>query len=75
MTGGADGRGAMKLQLMRPVVSVYLKDMLIIDAQQPGDGESRCILFTPRANRGDEDQLTISGAVLRVKIFWSVMNP
>jgi len=75
MTGGADGRGAMILQLMRPVVSVYLKDMLIIDAQQPGDGESRCILFTPRANRGDEDQLTIGGAVLRVKIFWSVMNP
>ncbi|WVZ95708.1 hypothetical protein U9M48_041439 [Paspalum notatum var. saurae] len=74
MTGG-DGRGAMILQLMRPVVSVYLKDMLVIDAQQAGDGESRSILFTPRANRGDEDQLALGGTVMRVKIFWSVIDP
>ncbi|WVZ95714.1 hypothetical protein U9M48_041444 [Paspalum notatum var. saurae] len=73
MTGG-DGRGAMILQLMRPVVSVYLKDMLIIDAQQAGDGESRSILFTPRANRGDEDQLRLSpigiGKVIPQNTVW-----
>ncbi|KAJ1261092.1 hypothetical protein BS78_09G001600 [Paspalum vaginatum] len=70
---GSDGRGAM-IQLMRPVVSVYLKDLLIITAMA-GDGESRSTVFTPRVYNGDEDQLTVSGTVMRVKVAWSVMNP
>ncbi|WVZ95755.1 hypothetical protein U9M48_041479 [Paspalum notatum var. saurae] len=78
MTGSGDGRGAMILQLMRPVVCVYLEDRLIIEVQQQAgaeDGESRNILFTPKASRGDEDQLTVGATVMRVKVAWSVMDP
>ncbi|CAN6218910.1 unnamed protein product [Urochloa humidicola] len=61
------------IQLMRPIVSVYVKDMLII-AAQTGDMKSK-LVFTPRVNSGDADIMTVGATRMCVKITWSVMNP
>uniref|UniRef100_A0A0A9AMU6 DUF6598 domain-containing protein n=1 Tax=Arundo donax TaxID=35708 RepID=A0A0A9AMU6_ARUDO len=66
------GRGA--IQLMRPVVSVYLKDMLVIDAKT-GDGKFTRIEFTPRVNSRDDDVITVGATKMRVKVVWSIMDP
>ncbi|XP_066363710.1 uncharacterized protein [Miscanthus floridulus] len=62
------------LELMRPVVSVYAKDLLMI-AAQTSDGKSERILFTPRINARDEGPLAVGATKLRVKLCWSVMDP
>ncbi|KAL6624778.1 hypothetical protein ACP70R_032099 [Stipagrostis hirtigluma subsp. patula] len=68
------GDGNRVIQLMRPVVSVYLKDMLII-VVRTGDGKyERAIEFTPRVNNGDEDQFTVGVIRMRVKVTWSIMD-
>ena len=51
-------------QLMRPVISVYLRDLLINAWAR--DGESRSALFTTSVNPGDEHQLIVGGTVMRV---------
>ncbi|CAN6175497.1 unnamed protein product [Urochloa humidicola] len=61
------------IQLMRPIVSVYVKDMLIIVAQT-GDIKSESV-FTPKVNNGDEDIMTVGATRMCVKVTWSVMNP
>ncbi|CAN6181748.1 unnamed protein product [Urochloa humidicola] len=62
------------IHLMRPVVSVDVMDFLAIEAQT-SDGKSHRILFTPRANGGDEDKITVGATKMRVKVVWSVTNP
>ncbi|XP_066363548.1 uncharacterized protein [Miscanthus floridulus] len=62
------------LELMRPVVSVYVKDLLMI-AAQTSDGKSERIVFTPRINARDERPLAVGATKLRVKLSWSVMDP
>jgi len=62
------------LELMRPVVSVYAKDLLMI-AAQTSDGKSERIVFTPRINARDEGPLAVGATKLRVKLCWSVMDP
>ncbi|CAL5080773.1 unnamed protein product [Urochloa decumbens] len=62
------------IQLMRPVVSVDVEDTLLIDAHT-SDDKSECILFTPRVNGGDEIQINVGATKMRVKLFWSLMNP
>ena len=59
---------------MRPVVSVNVKDLLVIVAQT-SDGKSERIVFTPRINARDEGPLAVGATKLRVKLSWSVMNP
>uniref|UniRef100_A0A0Q3T214 DUF6598 domain-containing protein n=1 Tax=Setaria italica TaxID=4555 RepID=A0A0Q3T214_SETIT len=61
------------IQLMRPIISGYVKDMLII-AAQTGDRKSE-VVFTPRVNTRDEDKITVGATRMRVKVVWSVMNP
>lgn len=63
-----------KIQLMRPVVSVNVTDLLMIVART-SDGVSQRIEFTPRVNRGEDDILTIGATKMRVKVFWSAMDP
>ncbi|XP_062185281.1 uncharacterized protein LOC133888908 [Phragmites australis] len=71
MTG--DGHGV--IQLVRPVVSVCVKDMLIIVAQT-GGGRSECIIeFTPRVNSRDDDVITVGVTKMRVMVAWSIMDP
>ena len=62
------------LELMRPVVSVYIKNLLMI-AAVTSDGKSERILFTPRINTRDECPLAVGATKLRVKLSWSVMDP
>jgi hypothetical protein len=62
------------IQLMRSaIVSVYVKDMLII-AAQTGDRKSE-VLFTPRVNTRDEERITVGATRIRLKVAWSVMYP
>ncbi|CAO2044676.1 unnamed protein product [Urochloa humidicola] len=62
------------IRLMRRVVSVYVRDMLIIEVKT-GDGKSvRRIDFTPRGNSVDEDTITVGANKMLVKVAWSAMD-
>ena len=63
-----------KIQLMRPVVSVNVTDLLMIVART-SDGISERIVFTPRVNRGEDDILTVGATKKHVKVFCSAMDP
>ncbi|XP_066363547.1 uncharacterized protein [Miscanthus floridulus] len=68
-----DGHGV--IQLKRPVVSVFVKDMLVIVAKT-GDGESvRRIGFPPRMKGREEAVITVGVTMMRVKVSWSIMDP
>ncbi|CAL4889734.1 unnamed protein product [Urochloa decumbens] len=63
------------IQLMRRVVSVYVRDMLMVEVKT-GDSKSECrIGFTPRVNSGDEITFTVGGTKMRVMVAWSIMDP
>jgi hypothetical protein len=62
------------IQLMRPVISVYVKDLLIIVAEI-NDDKSESIQFAPIINGRDEGSLAVGFTKMRVKLSWSVMNP
>jgi hypothetical protein len=66
-----DDTGAMKL--MQPVISVYVKEMLIIVAQT-SDGSKRTIGFAPKINGGEEEVVSVGVTKMRVKVAWSVMD-
>lgn len=63
-----------KIQLMRPVVSVNVTDLLMIVART-SDGISERIVFTPRVNRGEDDILAVGATKKHVKVFCSAMDP
>ena len=69
MTDGNTGA----IKLMQPVISVYVKEMLIIVAQTSG-GSKRTIEFTPKINGGEEEEITVGATKMRVKVAWSVMD-
>ncbi|GJM94306.1 hypothetical protein PR202_ga10943 [Eleusine coracana subsp. coracana] len=62
------------VQLMRPVVCVYVRDMLIIDTETSA-GEYSRLEFTPKGNSGERVVITLGGTKLRVKVAWSIMDP
>ncbi|KAK3137752.1 hypothetical protein QOZ80_5BG0456710 [Eleusine coracana subsp. coracana] len=62
------------VQLMRPVVCVYVRDMLIIDTETSA-GESSRLDFTPKGNSGERVVITLGAIKLRVKVAWSIMDP
>ena len=62
------------LELMRPVVSVSVKDLLVIEALTFDEGFER-IVFTPRINAREERPLAVGASKLRVKLSWSVRKP
>ncbi|CAO2041243.1 unnamed protein product [Urochloa humidicola] len=70
ITGG-DTRA---IKLMQPVVSVYVKDKLIIVAQTSDGTSERTITFTPKVNGREEDVVTVGATKMRVKVAWSVMD-
>ncbi|KAL6870569.1 hypothetical protein ACP4OV_014417 [Aristida adscensionis] len=72
-TAAVTGYGKGVIQLMRPVVSVYVKDMLVIVALTD-DGKEHIIKFTPMLNGWDEDTVTIGDARMHVKVTWSRMG-
>ncbi|CAL4968866.1 unnamed protein product [Urochloa decumbens] len=62
------------VQLMRPVISVYLEDMLIISAKT-GDSKSECdIRFTPKVDGGDYGEITVGASEMRIKVTWSIIH-
>jgi hypothetical protein len=69
LTGDAKG----VIQLMRPVVSVSVMDMLVI-VVTTRDGSEREISFTPRVNGGEEDVVGVGDIKMRVRVTWSIMG-
>ncbi|GJN36359.1 hypothetical protein PR202_gb25209 [Eleusine coracana subsp. coracana] len=74
MSGAKTGDDHGLIQLMRPVICVYVKDMLIIDAKTDSD-ESVCIEFAPRGNKGEKVICALGTAKLCIKVSWSIMDP
>ncbi|CAN6337343.1 unnamed protein product [Urochloa humidicola] len=75
VAGAVTGDGHRVMQLMRPAVSVHVKDMLAIVAKT-GDGESvRIIAFTTRVKGRDEDIINVGATKMSVKVAWSIMDP
>lgn len=66
-----NGRGAIKM--MRPVISVFFKDTLIIIARVHG-GKGVAIKFTPRISKGDEVEFTLGTAKMRLRVDWSILD-
>ncbi|KAK3140970.1 hypothetical protein QOZ80_5AG0408380 [Eleusine coracana subsp. coracana] len=62
------------VQLMRPVLCVYVRDMLIIDTETSA-GEYSRLEFTPKGNSGERVVITLGATKLRVKVAWSIMDP
>ncbi|CAO2037296.1 unnamed protein product [Urochloa humidicola] len=62
------------IRLMRRVVSVYVRDMLIIEVKTDDGKYVWRIDFTPRGNGVDEDTFTVGGAKMRVMVAWSIMD-
>ena len=67
-----DGIGIIKL--MQPVISVYVKDMLVIVAQTSDGTYERTIRFTPKINGREEEVITVGVTKMRVKVAWSIMD-
>jgi hypothetical protein len=67
-------QGHRAIQLKRPVVSVFVKDWLIIVAKT-GDGKSvRRIGFSPKKKGREEAVITVGVTKMRVKVAWSIIN-
>jgi len=68
-------QGHRAIQLKRPVVSVFVKDWLIIVAKT-GDGKSVCrIGFSPKKKGREEAVITVGVTKMCVKVAWSIMDP
>jgi hypothetical protein len=66
-----DGGG---IRLTPRVVSVYVKDMLVIEVK-PRNGKYVWIIeFTPRCNYGDKETITVGDTKMRVMVAWSLMD-
>ncbi|CAN6271557.1 unnamed protein product [Urochloa humidicola] len=62
------------IRLMRRVVSVYVRDMLIIEVKT-GDGKSLWrIDFTPRGNSVVEHTFTVGGTKMHAMAAWSIID-
>ncbi|CAN6336073.1 unnamed protein product [Urochloa humidicola] len=73
--GTRAGEGAM--QLLRHVVAVCLKESLFVtiaDQTIGSDEAEKEIEFTPKVNGGDQDEVTVGGATLLVKVVWSIVD-
>jgi hypothetical protein len=68
----SNGTGVIKL--MRHVVSVSLREMLVIVAKTRDGKSKRMIEFTSRFNGAEEDVTRVGGARIRVKVTWSVIS-
>lgn len=68
-------QGHRAIQLKRHVVSVFVKDWLIIVAKT-GDGKSVCrIGFSPKKKGREEDVISVGVTKMLVKVAWSIMDP
>lgn len=74
VVGAMTGNGTGVIKLMRPVVSVYVKDKLIIVAQTSDGTLKRTIEFNPRINGGGEEDITVGDTKMCVKVVWSIMD-
>ncbi|CAN6277408.1 unnamed protein product [Urochloa humidicola] len=74
VVGGITGDDTGVIKLMRPVVSVCVKDMLIIVAQTSDGTCKLTITFTPKVNGREEEVVTVGATKMRVKVAWSVMD-
>ncbi|CAL4975985.1 unnamed protein product [Urochloa decumbens] len=63
------------IQLLLPVITVHLSDMLIIETQTGDDIPKRTIEFiTPMMSGAEEDVITVGVTKMRVKVTWSVLK-
>ena len=66
----SDAKGA--IQLLRRVVSVCLKEKLVVTIAAR-TGVKSTIKFTPRVNGGDENEVTCGSIKMRLKVTWSII--
>ncbi|KAK3137745.1 hypothetical protein QOZ80_5BG0456620 [Eleusine coracana subsp. coracana] len=62
------------IPLIRPVMSVSMKEMLVIVAKTDDGKDERTISFTPDVNSYDEDDITIGATQMHVKVTWSIVD-
>ncbi|TVU18351.1 hypothetical protein EJB05_34441, partial [Eragrostis curvula] len=67
-----DANGA--IQLMRAVISVYVKEKLVIVAKTRDSKDERTIDFTPKLNGDGEGDITVGATKMHVKVTWSIMD-
>jgi hypothetical protein len=72
--GAMTSNGTGVIKLMRHVVSVSLREMLVIVAKTRDGKSKRMIEFTARFNGAEEDVTWVGGARIRVKVTWSVIS-
>ncbi|KAF8667113.1 hypothetical protein HU200_053297 [Digitaria exilis] len=68
-----DGHGV--IQVKRPAVSVFMKELLIIAAKTEDGKSIGRIAFTPKIKGRAEDVLNVGATKMRVKVAWSIMDP
>ena len=66
----SDAKGA--IQLLRRVVSVCLKEKLVVTIAAR-TGVKSTIKFTPRVNGGDENEVTCGSIKMVFKVTWSII--
>ncbi|CAL5023795.1 unnamed protein product [Urochloa decumbens] len=73
VAGTRTGKGGV-IRLMRYAVSVYVRDLLLIEVKT-GDGKSvRTTNFTPMGNSADEDTITVGATKMNVVVAWSALD-
>lgn len=68
-----DGHGV--IQLKRPAVSVFVKELLIIAAKTEDGKSIGRIGFTPKIKGREEDVQNVGATKMRVKVACSIMDP
>ncbi|CAL4971181.1 unnamed protein product [Urochloa decumbens] len=73
VAGTRTGKGGV-IRLMRHAVSVYVRDLLIIELKT-GDGKSvRITDFIPKGNSVDEDTINVGATKMSVMVAWSALD-
>ncbi|GJM94317.1 hypothetical protein PR202_ga10955 [Eleusine coracana subsp. coracana] len=62
------------IPLIRPVMSVCVKEMLVIVAKTDDGKNEHTISFTPHLNSYDEDDITVGATQMHVKVTWSIVD-
>ncbi|GJM94308.1 hypothetical protein PR202_ga10945 [Eleusine coracana subsp. coracana] len=70
-TVNADDNGL--IQLLQPVISVYLKEMLEVTIVAR-DGETKRVKFTPKLCGGETFEITVGDTQMLVQVTWSIID-
>ncbi|GJN36356.1 hypothetical protein PR202_gb25205 [Eleusine coracana subsp. coracana] len=70
-TVNADDNGL--IQLLQPVISVYLKEMLEVTIVAR-DGETKRVKFAPKVCGGETFEITVGHSQMLVQVIWSIID-